>query len=143
VSAGNTDPRPVARIQAHDPLGSRAESASLFVTSTGAEDAGLSLKFDENLRPSYVVLIVIYCAVVLAIGVRLRRQMVGTAEFFLAGRSMPAWVAGLAFLSASGAKYGILTSHFYWVGAIPAMAFVGVFMMPFYYDRVPAVSPNT
>src|SRR5512133_4003797 len=71
--------------------------------------------------------------------------MVGTAEFFLAGRSMPAWVAGLAFLSAnlgaqemigmsaSGAKYGILTSHFYWVGAIPAMVFVGVFMMPFYY----------
>ena len=71
--------------------------------------------------------------------------MVGSAEFFMAGRSMPAWVAGLAFLSAnlgaqemigmaaSGAKYGILTSHFYWVGAIPAMAFVGVFMMPFYY----------
>ena len=92
-----------------------------------------------------IVLIAIYCAFVLAIGVRLRRQMVGTAEFFMAGRSMPAWVAGLAFLSAnlgaqemigmaaSGAKYGILTSHFYWVGAIPAMAFVGVFMMPFYY----------
>ena len=68
----------------------------------------------------------------LAIGFRLRRQMVGSAEFFMAGRSMPAWVAGLAFLSAnlgaqemigmaaSGAKYGILTSHFYWVGAIPA-----------------------
>src|SRR5581483_8765416 len=65
--------------------------------------------------------------------------------FFMAGRHMPAWVAGLAFLSAnlgaqemigmaaSGAKYGIITSHFYWVGAIPAMAFVGVFMMPFYY----------
>ena len=92
-----------------------------------------------------IVLIAIYCAFVLAIGFRLRRQMVGAAEFFMAGRSMPAWVAGLAFLSAnlgaqemigmaaSGAKYGILTSHFYWVGAIPAMAFVGVFMMPFYY----------
>src|SRR6476469_3541253 len=92
-----------------------------------------------------VVLIVIYCAFVLGIGFRLRRQIVGSAEFFMAGRSMPAWVAGLAFLSAnlgaqemigmaaSGAKYGILTSHFYWVGAIPAMAFVGVFMMPFYY----------
>ena len=59
--------------------------------------------------------------------------------------SIPAWIAGLAFLSAnlgaqemigmaaSGAKYGIATSHFYWVGAIPAMVFVGVFMMPFYY----------
>src|SRR6476620_11435807 len=92
-----------------------------------------------------LVLIVIYGVFVLAIGVLLRRQMVGSTEFFMAGRSMPAWVAGLAFISAnlgaqemigmaaSGAKYGILTSHFYWVGAIPAMAFVGVFMMPFYY----------
>ena len=92
-----------------------------------------------------ILLIVIYCGFVLAIGFLLRRQMVGSTEFFLAGRSMPAWVAGLAFLSAnlgaqemigmaaSGAKYGILTSHFYWLGAIPAMAFVGVFMMPFYY----------
>jgi solute:Na+ symporter, SSS family len=92
-----------------------------------------------------VTLIVIYGVFVLTIGFLLRRQMVGSTEFFMAGRSMPAWVAGLAFLSAnlgaqemigmaaSGAKYGILTSHFYWVGAIPAMAFVGVFMMPFYY----------
>jgi SSS family solute:Na+ symporter len=98
-----------------------------------------------HVAPVDILLIVIYCAFVLAIGFRLRRQMVGSAEFFMAGRSMPAWVAGLAFLSAnlgaqemigmaaSGAKYGILTSHFYWVGAIPAMAFVGVFMMPFYY----------
>src|SRR5207245_6459684 len=64
---------------------------------------------------------------------------------FLAGRAIPAWVCGLAFLSAnlgaqevigmaaSGAKYGIATSHFYWIGAIPAMVFVGVFMMPYYY----------
>jgi SSS family solute:Na+ symporter len=66
-------------------------------------------------------------------------------DFFLAGRSIPAWVCGLAFIStnlgaqevigmgASGAKYGIVTSHFYWIGAIPAMCFVGIFMMPFYY----------
>ncbi|PYP67238.1 MAG: Na+/galactose cotransporter, partial [Gemmatimonadetes bacterium] len=66
-------------------------------------------------------------------------------DFFLSGRSIPAWVTGLAFISAnlgaqevigmgaSGAKYGIATSHFYWVGAIPAMVFVGLFMMPFYY----------
>ena len=92
-----------------------------------------------------ILLIVIYCGFVLAIGFLLRRQMVGSTEFFLAGRSMPAWVAGLAFLSAnlgaqemigmaaSGAKYGILTSHFYWVGAIPAMAFVGVFMICLLY----------
>src|SRR5579864_1291423 len=68
-----------------------------------------------------------------------------SADFFLSGRSIPAWITGLAFLSAnlgaqevigmgaSGAKYGIMTSHFYWVGAIPAMVFVGIFMMPFYY----------
>ena len=68
-----------------------------------------------------------------------------STDFFLAGRSIPAWVCGLAFISAnlgaqevigmgaSGAKYGIATSHFYWIGAIPAMVFVGVFMMPFYY----------
>jgi SSS family solute:Na+ symporter len=68
-----------------------------------------------------------------------------SSDFFLSGRSIPAWIAGLAFLSAnlgaqemigmaaSGAKYGIATSHFYWVGAIPAMVFVGLFMMPFYY----------
>src|SRR4051794_3089424 len=71
--------------------------------------------------------------------------MRSSTDFFLSGRSIPAWVAGLAFLSAnlgaqevigmaaSGAKYGIATSHFYWVGAIPAMVFVGIFMMPFYY----------
>jgi solute:Na+ symporter, SSS family len=98
-----------------------------------------------HLAPIDIALIAIYGVFVLVIGLLLRRQVTGSAEFFLAGRSMPAWVAGLAFLSAnlgaqemigmaaSGAKYGILTSHFYWVGAIPAMAFVGVFMMPFYY----------
>ena len=92
-----------------------------------------------------VVLIVVYGAFVLGIGFLVRRGVSTSTEFFMAGRSMPAWVAGLAFLSAnlgaqemigmsaSGAKYGIITSHFYWVGAIPAMAFVGVFMMPFYY----------
>src|SRR6201981_1356949 len=68
-----------------------------------------------------------------------------STDFFLSGRSIPAWIAGLAFLSAnlgaqevigmgaSGAKYGIATSHFYWIGAVPAMLFVGIFMMPFYY----------
>ena len=98
-----------------------------------------------HLAPVDILLIVIYGAFVLAVGFLLRREVTGSVEFFMAGRSMPAWVAGLAFLSAnlgaqemigmaaSGAKYGILTSHFYWVGAIPAMAFVGVFMMPFYY----------
>src|SRR3982751_1829743 len=92
-----------------------------------------------------LLIIVSYIVFVLAMGVLLKDQVTHSSDFFLAGRSIPAWVAGLAFLSAnlgaqevigmaaSGAKYGLLTSHFYWVGAIPAMVFVGVFMMPFYY----------
>jgi SSS family solute:Na+ symporter len=87
----------------------------------------------------------VYFAFVLGIGFALKRYMRTSNDFFLAGRSIPAWVCGLAFISAnlgaqevigmgaSGAKYGILTSHFYWIGAIPAMCFVGIFMMPFYY----------
>src|SRR5690242_13790487 len=87
----------------------------------------------------------LYFASVLGIGAVLKRHVKTSTDFFLAGRAIPAWVAGLAFLSAnlgaqevvgmaaSGAKYGISTSHFYWIGAIPAMIFVGIFMMPFYY----------
>jgi SSS family solute:Na+ symporter len=87
----------------------------------------------------------VYFAFVLGIGVVLKKYMKTSTDFFLSGRSIPAWITGLAFLSAnlgaqevigmgaSGAKYGIATSHFYWVGAIPAMIFVGLFMMPFYY----------
>src|SRR3954467_1746826 len=87
----------------------------------------------------------VYFAFVLGIGVALKRYMRTSTDFFLAGRAIPAWICGLAFISAnlgaqevigmgaSGAKYGIATSHFYWVGAIPAMVFVGIFMMPFYY----------
>ncbi len=92
----------------------------------------------------YVVM-AIYFVVVLGIGWVLRRKMRTSTDFFLSGRSLPPWVTGLAFLSAnlgaqevigmgaSGAKYGIATAHFYWIGAIPAMVFVGIFMMPFYY----------
>src|SRR5579885_2832159 len=87
----------------------------------------------------------LYFAFVLGIGFALKRFMRTSKDFFQAGRSLPAWICGLAFISAnlgaqevigmgaSGAKYGIATSHFYWIGAIPAMIFVGVFMMPFYY----------
>jgi len=90
-------------------------------------------------------IMIVYFAFVLGIGVALKRSTKTSSDFFLAGRSIPAWVCGLAFISAnlgaqevigmgaSGAKYGIATSHFYWIGAIPAMVFVGVFMMPFYY----------
>src|SRR6202140_2413884 len=91
------------------------------------------------------VIMGVYFVFVLGIGYTLRRYMKTSTDYFLSGRSIPAWVAGLAFLSAnlgaqevigmaaSGAKYGMATSHFYWVGAIPAMVFLGVFMMPFYY----------
>src|SRR5271166_5590748 len=87
----------------------------------------------------------VYFTFVLGIGFVLKKYMKTSTDFFLSGRSIPAWITGLAFLSAnlgaqevigmgaSGAKYGIATSHFYWVGAIPAMVFLAVFMMPFYY----------
>ena len=98
-----------------------------------------------HVSPIDLLLIALYGAFVLGIGFAVRRRISGSGDFLLAGRAIPAWVAGLAFLSAnlgaqemigmaaSGAKYGIMTSHFYWVGAMPAMLFVGVFMMPFYY----------
>ena len=91
------------------------------------------------------LIMLVYFVFVLGIGFALKRYMRTSNDFFLAGRSIPAWICGLAFISAnlgaqevigmgaSGAKYGIATSHFYWIGAIPAMVFVGIFMMPFYY----------
>src|ERR1700730_6492589 len=91
------------------------------------------------------IILVVYFAFVLGIGFVLKRYMRTSTDFFLSGRLIPTWVAGLAFVSAnlgaqevigmgaSGAKYGIATAHFYWVGAIPAMVFVALFMMPFYY----------
>src|ERR1700726_3223871 len=91
------------------------------------------------------LILALYFAFVLGIGVVLKSSVKTSTDFFLAGRAIPAWVCGLAFMSAnlgaqevigmgaSGAKYGIATSHFYWIGAIPAMVFVGIFMMPFYY----------
>ena len=98
-----------------------------------------------NLGAIDYAILVIYFVFVLGIGWSLKRSMKTSSDFFLSGRSIPAWICGLAFLSAnlgaqevigmaaSGAKYGIATSHFYWIGAIPAMVFVGLFMMPFYY----------
>ncbi len=98
-----------------------------------------------HLTPVDYCILTIYFVFVLGIGFALKRYMKASGDFFLSGRSIPAWVTGLAFLSAnlgaqevigmaaSGAKYGIMTSHFYWVGAIPAMVFLAIFMMPFYY----------
>src|SRR6187200_1020030 len=98
-----------------------------------------------QLRAIDWVILGVYFVFVLGIGYALRRYVRTSSDYFLSGRSIPAWVAGLAFLSAnlgaqevigmaaSGAQYGMATSHYYWVGAIPAMVFIGIFMMPFYY----------
>jgi len=91
------------------------------------------------------LMLALYFTVVLGIGLLARRQVSSSIDFFLSGRSLPAWVTGLAFISANlgaieimgmsanGAQYGMPTMHYFWVGAVPAMLFLGVVMMPFYY----------
>jgi SSS family solute:Na+ symporter len=91
------------------------------------------------------LLIALYFVFVLGIGLAARAQVSSSIDFFLSGRSLPAWVTGLAFISANlgaveimgmsanGAEYGMSTFHYYWIGAIPAMLFLAVVMMPFYY----------
>ncbi len=91
------------------------------------------------------LILTLYFGFVLGIGWLLKKRVATSEDFLTSGRSVPVWITSLAFVAAnlgaqevigmcaSGAKYGIMTSHFYWVGAIPAMLFVGVFMMPFYY----------
>src|SRR3954467_6789423 len=105
--------------------------------------AAQSLRLDTN-AADYLILAVYFC-VVLGIGFAARRSVSTSLDFFLSGRSLPAWVTGLAFISANlgaiellgmaanGAQYGLPTLHYYWVGAIPAMVFLGLVMMPFYY----------
>src|SRR3954449_3400721 len=90
-------------------------------------------------------LIALYFVFVLGIGILARRSVSTSLDFFLSGRSLPAWVTGLAFISANlgaveiigmsanGANFGIPTVHYFWIGAVPAMLFLGVVMMPFYY----------
>ena len=90
-------------------------------------------------------IIALYFAVVLGIGLLARRQVSTSLDFFLSGRSLPAWVTGLAFISANlgaveimgmsanGAEFGVATFHYFWIGAVPAMLFLGIVMMPFYY----------
>ena len=98
-----------------------------------------------KLAPVDYTILAVYFAFVLGIGWMLRKKMSTSGDFLLSGRSVPVWITSLAFIaanlgaqelvgmSASGAKYGIMTAHFYWIGAIPAILFVGIFMMPFYY----------
>ena len=91
------------------------------------------------------LLVAFYFLLVLGIGYAARRSVSSSLDFLLSGRSMPAWVTGLAFISANlgaleligmvanGAQYGVPTVHYYWIGAIPAMVFLALVMMPFYY----------
>src|SRR5665811_2046122 len=97
------------------------------------------------LSPVDMLIIAVYFAMVLGIGFYLKRYTKSGEDFFLAGREMTAWVAGLSFISAnlgalelmgwagSAYQYGILATHWYWIGAIPAMLFLGIVMIPFYY----------
>jgi len=101
------------------------------------------LRLNVNLF-DYLIL-AIYFVLVITIGVLARRAVATSSDFLLSGRSLPAWVTGLAFISANlgaleilgmaanGAQYGLSTVHFYWIGAVPAMVFLGLVMMPFYY----------
>src|SRR5690242_1984019 len=100
-----------------------------------------------RLHPSTVdyVIIGIYFVVVLGIGFIARLFIKTDLDFFLSGRSLPAWITGLAFIAANlgaleilgqaanGAQYGVAAVHYYWIGAVPAMVFLGIVMMPFYY----------
>jgi solute:Na+ symporter, SSS family len=102
---------------------------------------------DLRLDATFVdyLLVAAYFGVVLLIGAAARRRVSDSLDFFLSGRSLPAWVTGLAFISANlgaveivgmsanGAQYGMSTMHYFWIGAVPAMLFLGIVMMPFYY----------
>ncbi|MGC4893081.1 sodium:solute symporter family protein [Micromonospora sp. DT31] len=104
---------------------------------------GGGLRLDMNVL-DYLIL-ALYFVTVLGVGFAARRAIRTSVDFFLSGRSLPAWVTGLAFVSANlgaleiigmaanGAQYGIMTVHYYWIGAVPAMVFLGIVMMPFYY----------
>src|SRR5258708_34951106 len=101
----------------------------------------------QNIHLGFVdyLILAIYFTFVLGIGWALKRYMKTSSDFFLSGRSIPAWITGFAFpsanlgaqevigMGASGAKDGIMNCHFFWVGAIPVMVFIGIFMMPFLY----------
>ena len=101
------------------------------------------LRLDVNFV-DYAIL-AIYFIAVLGIGFAAKRYIKTSLDYFLSGRSLPAWITGLAFISANlgaleilgmaanGAQFGVYTVHYYWIGAIPAMVFLGIVMMPFYY----------
>jgi solute:Na+ symporter, SSS family len=121
--------------------------AAACITLPASLPALLALNAEPlaHLRTLDVVVIALYFAMVLCIGFYLKGRSNTSEEFFMAGREMTAWIAGLSFVSAnlgslelmgwagSAYQYGILATHWYWIGAIPAMLFLGLMMMPFYY----------
>jgi solute:Na+ symporter, SSS family len=124
--------------------------ADMPVNGFGLALLQLRVEVDDSWANYFVI--VLYFAFTLGIGFALRTKQKSSEDFFLSGRSLPSWVTGLAFLGANlgalevmgmgatAAQYGIMQAHFYWVGAIPAMIFVAIFMMPFYYgSRVHSV----
>src|ERR1700753_607888 len=123
-------------------------SPLLVSSGRGASCVALLLEAQHHLAKLSVldiVVIAIYFAMVIWIGFYLKQKANTSEEFFMAGREMTAWIAGLSFVSAnlgslelmgwagSAYQYGILAAHWYWIGAIPAMLFLGLVMMPFYY----------
>src|SRR3954470_20354644 len=102
-----------------------------------------NVRLDTNFVDYAIVLA--YFVVVLGVGFAAKRYIKSSLDYFLSGRSLPAWITGLAFISANlgatevlgmaanGAQYGVATVNYYWIGAIPAMVFLGLVMMPFYY----------
>ncbi|WP_328656553.1 sodium:solute symporter family protein [Nocardia salmonicida] len=111
--------------------------------SSVTHEASSTLRLDA--APVDYALVALYFVFVLGIGLIARRRVSSSVDFFLSGRSLPAWVTGLAFISANlgaveimgmsanGAQYGFPTFNYFWIGAVPAMLFLGVVMMPFYY----------
>src|SRR5215213_602564 len=111
-----------------------------------SQTGGAALQ-DVRLDTNFIdyAILVTYFAVVLGVGFAAKRYIHTSLDYFLSGRSLPAWITGLAFISANlgaievlgmaanGAQYGVATVNYYWIGAIPAMVFLGLVMMPFYY----------
>src|SRR5690606_3286504 len=124
----------------------RATKRVLMQTPTGFPPS-VQLAAELRLPTNWLdyTILGIYFLVVLGVGLAARASVRTSLDFFLSGRSLPAWVTALAFIAANlgateilgmaanSAQYGVYTTHWYWVGAIPAMVFLGLVMMPFYY----------
>jgi SSS family solute:Na+ symporter len=120
-----------------------AAGTAVPVVLTAAQTAGTARLL--TLAPVDILVICLYFAMVLGIGIALKRRVRASGDFFFAGKGVGSWVAGLSFVaanlgtlellgwSASAYQYGMLAAHWYWIGAVPAMLFLGVVMIPFYY----------